>query len=530
VPSRIIPEEGGATARASSSSAILGDPQGEAIRRLRLVSLAAAIVPSLYLVLLSIVSPRGSPIREARALTMTMIGGAIALSLLVNLALRRESIPVARRLDIGFGYEVLIALLLATMRHSVPWMPGDGFREVSPVAVVILAFAALVPNPPRRTLVVSLLAAAMEPVGLWISVVRGNPVPAPAQIAAICGGPLLTAFVSTAISRVIYGLARSVDAARRMGSYRLVSLIGKGGMGEVWRGEHDLLARPAAIKLIRAGDGGASGTEIERFEVEAQATAALRSPHTVQIYDFGVAQGGSFYYVMELLDGVDLDRLVRETGPLPTARVVHVLRQACSSLHEAHARGMVHRDVKPANIHLCRYGEEHDFVKVLDFGLVKTTRPGEAKPAGLTHANAVLGTPAYMAPEMVLGGEIDARVDIYALGCVAYWLLTGKPVFEGDSAVKVLVQHAHDAPAPPSSRASSSEVADLDDLVLACLAKEPAARPASAAEVARRLATLAARYPWTEEDARAWWAGHAFAASEVAAHAPTELVVQTRGR
>ncbi|NUO51130.1 MAG: serine/threonine protein kinase, partial [Polyangiaceae bacterium] len=440
--SRLIPKVEDSSSRATSTwSSTIGDPQREAVRRLRLLSLAATIVPSLFLVFVSILSPVGSPIREARALTLTVIGSAVLLSVGVNFALSRESISLPRRLDIGFGYEVGIALLLATMRHSIPWAPGDGFREVSPVAILILLFAALIPNPPRRTLLVSLLAASMEPVGLAISIARGNPVPAPAQIMAICAGPLFTAIVSAFISRVIYGLARSVDAARRMGSYRLVALLGKGGMGEVWRGEHDLLARPAAIKLIRPNEGRASTHELKRFEREAQATATLRSPHTIQLYDFGVAEGGTFYYVMELLDGVDLDRLVRETGPMPAARVIHVMRQVCKSLNEAHSLGLVHRDVKPANIFLCRYAEEQDFVKVLDFGLVKSVDKGETKAEpGMTNANAVLGTPTYMAPEMVLGGTVDARADIYALGCVAYWLLTGRLVFEADSVVKVLVQ------------------------------------------------------------------------------------------
>ncbi len=500
----------------------VGDPQLEAVRRLRLLASVASIAPAISLLTMLIFSPNGSPIREARALTLTVVGSLIGLSLLIRHVLGRETLSVGARLDIGFGYEVVIAFLLATMRHSLPWAPGDGFRELSPVALVIVLFAALVPNPPLRTLLASVCSALMEPVGLVISIVRGNPVPEIAQMFAIVVGPLAAAVAATLVSRVVYGLARSVDAARRMGSYRLVELLGKGGMGEVWKAEHDLLARPAAVKLIQGADQ--SSADLARFEREAQAIATLRSPHTIQLYDFGVSDGRTFYYVMELLDGVDLERLVGEHGALTPARAVHILRQVCRSLDEAHHRGLVHRDIKPANILVCEYGRERDFVKVLDFGLVKSAKeePASSPAALVTRANTVIGTPAYMAPEMVLTGTVDARADLYALGCVALWLLTARTVFQGDVLVKLAVQHVHDAPDAPSAHAPGAIPAELDRLVLDCLEKDPAKRPASADEIERRLAAIPLERAWTAEDAERWWLEHARARRERLEVAPTE--------
>ena len=239
-------------------------------------------------------------------------------------------------------------------------------------------------------------------------------------------------------------------------------------MGEVWRARHRMLARPAAIKLIRpslAGDSsgaGVSGEAYRRFEREAQVIARLRSPHTVELFDFGVAADGAFYYVMELLDGLDADKLLRRFGPTPPERAVFVLRQVCHSLSEAESCGLVHRDIKPANIFLCRYGEEFDFVKVLDFGIVKRLREGTQADLLRTGENAVQGTPAFMAPEQAMGTEVDGRADIYATGCVAYWLLTGKHVFTADTSIGLLMQHVQARPAPPSTRTDQPIPAALD--------------------------------------------------------------------
>jgi serine/threonine-protein kinase len=296
-----------------------------------------------------------------------------------------------------------------------------------------------------------------------------------------------------------------------MGSYRLESRLGKGGMGEVWRASHRMLARPAAVKLVRADvlgiDEGSYGTALARFEREAQVTAALESPHTVELYDYGVSDDGSLYYVMELLDGVDLDRLVEQYGALPAERVIHVLRQVCASLGEAHRRGLVHRDVKPANIYLCRRALEYDFVKVLDFGLVRQhSGLGTEEPAdNLSKMGTIIGTPAYMAPEVIRGRPADARSDIYAVGCVAYWLLTGVKVFDAPTAPALLVAQASEEPVAPSQRRDLDIPPGLEALVLACLEKDPETRIQTVEEIVARLSRVELERDWSQERAESWW-------------------------
>jgi serine/threonine-protein kinase len=270
-----------------------------------------------------------------------------------------------------------------------------------------------------------------------------------------------------------------------------------------------LLARPAAIKLIRAepfshDEADAARVALQRFRREAEAAASLRSPHTIQLYDFGVMDDGRFYLVMELLDGIDLQSLVLRFGPQPPGRVIHLLRQACHSLAEAHAAGLVHRDIKPANLHLCRLGLEYDFVKVLDFGLVKHESQSASAQTLVSGPAMAAGTPAYMAPEVVSGEPIDGRLDLYSLGCVGYFLLTGVLVFEADSALRMIGQHLRAEPVPPSVRSGRAMPEELDRVILACLAKEPNNRPASAEALEHRLAAIDLA-PWSREEARAWW-------------------------
>jgi len=281
-------------------------------------------------------------------------------------------------------------------------------------------------------------------------------------------------------------------------------------MGEVYRATHRMLARPAAIKLIRpaaigALDPAAARLAVTRFRREAQAAANLQSPHTVELYDFGVTDDQTLYFVMELLDGLDLDTLVREHGPVPAPRVVHILTQVCASLEEAHVRGLVHRDIKPANIHVGRVGLVCDFVKVLDFGLVKPIAERSLDQTLATQAGLLVGTPGYMAPEMVLSDIVDGRADIYAVGCVAYYLLTGQQVFDGDTPMKVMAKHLQEAPVPPSQRVQLDIPPRLEHVVLGCLAKKPEDRPHSAAELSRLLAAADVER-WTDEQASQWWA------------------------
>jgi len=319
--------------------------------------------------------------------------------------------------------------------------------------------------------------------------------------------------VAVLIAHVVTKLGQQVTKARELGSYQLGDLLGRGGMGEVYKAKHRMLARPAAIKLIRAEMLGAADEEtarlaITRFRREAEAAANLRSQHTVELYDFGVTAEDTLYLVMEFLDGMDLETLVREKGPLSPGRVSYILRQVCDSLEEAHSYGLVHRDIKPANIHLGRVGRKHDFVKVLDFGLVKAVADVDGTDTMATvPGQMALGTPAYMSPEMALGETIDGRTDIYALGCVAYYLLTGELVFGGDKAVNLIAKHLQSEPVPPSQRTTQPIPAALERIVMKCLAKDPNNRPQSAAELSEALSWVPTD-AWGEQQAAEWWNEH----------------------
>jgi serine/threonine protein kinase len=319
--------------------------------------------------------------------------------------------------------------------------------------------------------------------------------------------------------------ARSAEArARELGSYRLVARLGAGGMGEVWRAEHRLLARSAAIKLIRpeAMHDPSSVDEVhERFRREAQTLASMRSRHTIAIYDYGVTELGVFYYVMELLDGLDLESLVLRHGPQPAGRVVPLLIQACASLAEAHDAGLLHRDIKPPNLFLCRAADEVDILKLLDFGIVQTVHDASPSPVStvsitgpvgptpkLTQIGAMLGTPGFMAPEQILGMPLDGRADVYALGCCAWWLLTGGEVFPREGAdARLLHRHIYE-PIPRLAAAMPGDCpAALEAVIAACLAKDAADRPADARALAARLRAIAlpADAAWTADHAEAWW-------------------------
>ncbi|HEY3804970.1 MAG TPA: protein kinase [Kofleriaceae bacterium] len=329
--------------------------------------------------------------------------------------------------------------------------------------------------------------------------------------------------------------ARAAEArATELGSYRLVGRLGIGGMGEVWRAEHRLLARQAAIKLVRPEslrDPAYAPKIRERFRREAQTLATMRSQHTIALYDYGTTDDGTFFYVMELLDGIDLDKLLRDHGPQPAARVIKLLVQACQSLAEAHEAGLLHRDIKPANLFLCRIADEVDVLKVLDFGIVHAMNEGDPaevislpvpdEPAPrvsgprlsgprLTAAGSLVGTPGYIAPEQAYGQAIDARADLYALGCVAWWLLAGNEVFPRDDDDAAIRSHAQEPVPALRPRVAGWLPAALEELVLACLAKDPAKRPhdARAMIAALRAIEIPAMHAWSDDRAGAWWTAH----------------------
>jgi serine/threonine protein kinase len=378
-----------------------------------------------------------------------------------------------------------------------------------------------VPASTRRILLSAFLSALMTPVALFtVIAIKGGPVPPADVLLSVIMPPFIAAVAALVPAHVYVRLSAQVSRARRLGSYRLVERLGQGGMGEVWRAEHQLLVRPAAVKLVRAELGGPNQLRLlERFEREAQATAALESPHTVQLYDFGVSDDGVFYYVMELLRGIDLESLVQQHGPLPADRAVHLLLQVCDSLADAHRGGLVHRDIKPANIYLAQKAGVCDFVKVLDFGLVTV---GASEDVGdelkVSRAGEVHGTPAYMPPEIATGEtDIDGRCDLYSLGCVAYWLVTGRLVFDEKTSLKMAIAHATIEPERPSMRGAVVP-AELEDIILSCLAKEPSQRPHSAGELAERLRKTGLAATWTRERATAWWREHLPRLSEPEKH------------
>jgi len=435
---------------------------------------------------------------------------AAVVSLALYAFLRKHDRSPGLVMNLGLVYLVTLSFDLGVLVHWGPpasMRPDPGLPELSWIGPLILMFAALLPVEPWKMLLAGFLAASMDPLGMVVSQTFGHSHFGPLRNALIMHYPnYLLLGVAMVISGVVTRLGQQVSKEREMGSYRLGDLLGRGGMGEVYRATHRMLARPAAIKLIRSEVPDAQLATV-RFRREAEAAARLRSPHTVALYDFGVTQEGRLYLVMELLEGITLDMLVRQHGPLPPPRVIHLLRQICDSLEEAHAAGLVHRDIKPANIHLSRVGREHDFVKVLDFGLVKSVGGASLEESQASAVGVTPGTPAYMSPEMVNGAEVDGRADLYSLGCVAYYLLTGKLVFEGETAIQTILQHVQQPPVPPSQRTDAAIPPRLEALVLACLAKRPSERPGSAADLRRALDEIDVE-PWTEDHAERWWSAN----------------------
>ena len=466
--------------------------------------------------------------------TLDLCGMALAVWMYWYAKYCKHDTP-QRKTEVSVVFLVLNGIGVAIMNtwHLPP--PDMPTLFLSWNAVGILIFAMIAPPPPRKMLAAALVTATMDPLALLIAYLLGHQVPTlPEAIIRTLPG-YSCAVVAMLPSRVLYRLGRQLQAAQALGSYQLVEMLGRGGMGEVWRARHQLLAREAAIKLVRpevlgARDEADARLVQRRFEREAQATASLSSPHTIQVFDFGMTRDGAFYYVMELLAGRDLETLVREFGPIPADRAIFLLQQVCHSLADAHARGMVHRDIKPANIYVCRMGLEYDFIKVLDFGLVKVRERSDHETL-MTLQHTTTGTPAYMAPEIIVGeGEVDRRADVYALGCVAYFLLTGQLVFDADTPMKMLMQHVHATPVPPSQRTELPIPPELDQLVLSCLEKDPRARPQNAEELFRMAVGFKACEPWTQASASDWWHTHLpeltgpLILDEPASEAPTRAV------
>jgi eukaryotic-like serine/threonine-protein kinase len=414
---------------------------------------------------------------------------------------RRFSEPVLLGVDVvaTLGLCVCYAVMARTL--LAPWGVYLGLLAI---AYTTIGRAVTVPSAPPRTFVIAALGFSVH----LVSVLLGEPPPyVPAELGMhvrTMVDTLLWCAAGTALatvgSKVIYGLQEKASEARQLGQYTLEAKIGEGGMGEIYRARHAMLRRPTAIKVM-TGDG--SEAALRRFEKEVQLTARLTHPNTISIYDYGRTPDGRFYYAMELLDGMTIEELVASAGPQPAARVIHILLQVCGALREAHGVGLIHRDIKPANVYLCARGGARDVVKVLDFGLVREFR-SDGSVTG-SNLDILVGTPLYLSPEAILTpAQLDSRADLYALGALAYVLLTGAPPFAGRTLVELCGHHLHSVPERPSARGVVVSE-DLEQVVLACLAKDPADRPQTAQELSERLRGCRDAGSWGEGEAERWW-------------------------
>ena len=481
--------------------AVPADLLRQTARRLRLAALGLALGFAVSIAFNNLIEVAGWHSFAHLALKNGIAAVMVVVSLAMLWLAHSGRLTAVYLLWVSLGYEVTVAFAISMGDHLEPFRAGVPLATISWLCVVIAIFPLVVPASTRWALVAGLASASTWLLAYGVGRLLGNP-PAPGPALALAA---LTNYIAAGLAMFSTTVIRRLQ---ELGCYELVEKLDHGGMGEIWKARHRMLARPVAVKLIRPELLGAKSSVeaaslVSRFHREAHATAALQSAHTVALHDFGVTPEGSFYYVMDLLDGLDLETLVRRFGPLPPERAIHFLVQACDSLAEAHAVGLIHRDVKPANMIACRWGLKWDFIKVLDFGLVKATLSRGDDDA--TTDGVISGTPAFMAPEQVLGERLDSRVDLYALGCVAYWLLTGERVFVGKTSAEVLRHHIMTAPVPPSERVLTFIPPALEELVLSCLAKDPDERPPSAEWLAAQLAACECDATWTPESARGWW-------------------------
>jgi eukaryotic-like serine/threonine-protein kinase len=449
---------------------------------------------------------------------------AVASSLFVSeRAIARRTVSTQTLAVMDYGTTLLLTIVSGVGSRFLPEHGGPAHLTSMTLTSTLMLRAAIVPSPPSRTFLIGVLASLLslltvgavalsKAIGDWAT-------PSLVIVAAGVHG-VLTATITAAASKVIYGLHERIEDVVRMGQYELVEKVGEGGMGTVWRAQHAMLRRPTAVKLL--AEERNSAVDLERFEREVQLTSMLTHPNTVAVFDYGRADDGTLYYAMEFVDGLSLEQLVERYGKISPRRVIRILQQVASALVEAHRLGLIHRDIKPANILLCERGCLPDFVKVVDFGLAKVVLQGNT---ALSNANIVAGTPAYMAPETITAPEnVDGRADLYALGVVGYYLLTGRPIFEGSNMIELCSHHVHSTPQPPSAHATVPT--DLEALVLACLAKRPEDRPSSAAELVQRLDACAMANPWSADEAALFWASHRAGAT---VHGEQPTVEHARG-
>ena len=423
--------------------------------------------------------------------------GVLVLAVIWRGFLVRRELPLKVLYGIDFFYAASTGTIFACAAYIAWDLKLSAMINLTWAILVIFLRTIVVPSTGLRTAI----AGTLVFIPLWVAAVglaltTEQELPPEAYIMSALMVGMTVILLATIGSRVIYGLRRQASAATRLGQYTLDSKIGEGGNGSVHRAHHALLRRPTAIKVMLPDRIGAD--TLDRFEREVQHMSQLTHWNTVAVYDYGRSPDGLFYYAMEYLDGINLENLVIDCGRQPADRVVSIMKQVCGALNEAHRRGIIHRDIKPANIILCERGDVPDVAKVVDYGLVKeiTAEKGESM---------ILGTPAYVAPEAVTDpATIGPAVDIYSLGLVGYFLLTGRRVFEGKTSVDVCVQHVTAEPKPPTSHGVKMP-AELERIILQCLAKHPSQRPASAAALAKMLAAVPPAGDWSEDEAARWW-------------------------
>lgn len=439
--------------------------------------------------------------------------GALAISFALGLAgihLARGSARGLQRVAVGV-MSFIIAFMLFT---QVAFWPD----QINYFGLSILLFlsAAFIPWRTKFQISLGASAALSYPLAQALTYVlvpgarafwaeRGGPPDLLGHVAVSVIGLMILAGTAAAVTRSLYNLRRTAYNALRLGNYLLEKEVGGGGMGTVYVAQHAFIRRPTAVKVLQPGDEG-DPAALERFEREVQLSAGLTHPNTITIYDYGRTEDGRFYYAMEYLNGFDVQQLVERFGPLPPARAAHLLVQACGSLAEAHENGIIHRDIKPSNIFITRRGDLHDFVKVLDFGLAKQI--GAKQAVGVSQSGMILGTPRYIAPEAVAGDAVDGRGDIYGLGGVAYWMLTGQPPFSSASSIELLVDHLKTAPQEPSRICELPIPAELDAIVMKCLEKKPQDRFPTADALRAALRAVRFADAWSDDDAREWWSLH----------------------
>jgi len=433
------------------------------------VALRVAVLVVVCPVLFALYRRRAKSMRELNAFDVLAYGAAAVSIALMCLEFRGIASP--------YGTGLCVALLGRTVTAQDPWRRGLLMTGIPVVAYYVVLLGGTLLSPHLRPQFHD--PAALTTLALNSSYVFGT------YVFMVVGG------------NVMWSLRQQVFEARNLGRYRLKRRIATGGMGDVWVAYHAGLKRDVAVKILRPDAQERNADAVSRFEREVRATAQLVHPNTVRVFDFGTTEDNVSYYVMELLEGETLAEHVDRVGPLPPARAVHVRGQAARALGEAHEAGIIHRDVKPSNLFLTSLGGELDFVKVLDFGIAKVELVGVAK----TRTGWLLGTPTYISPEVAMGKHADARSDVYALGAVLYFLLTGKPPFEGENAGSIVFAHMHEEPAPPSERLGRSLPRDLERIVLRALAKDPDARYSSASELALALAGCSSAGKWTLTDA-----------------------------